>query len=464
MASGTASSVGALLALLVLAGAACNERRAPGGSSASTGTTTDAETTWQRYWLVNTSLSDRPDGESKVKVLGPKLVEVSPEGRVRSPPKDRQPISGHLPRRVLEHAAEDQGLFLYVQREARVHWNAPDGQSLARLHPGAFVSVVPGTSRFAKIAGYRWALDGAVRLYVERSALGVAARKLEPPKPKSEVQAKLGYPFTLFSPSPGASDAEQVDTLRCADVWYDAKEQRATQPLDGLSLDGHTTGNPESWQLRVLGYQSTSCVAHAVTEVGSRLELVSPRGTGSRRERVEHIPESYQRLAELTAESFDGLFQPGKSLYWMAPGEQGPTCETWDVSPLRPAVTREGERFDLRLTRRTLFGPPWEHLWHPLRFTPASAKGPAELALGRLRWGGHLLCDCMYSYRLLQRKGDEIHAMARPLPKKAVAYDPSDAERWFVSKAACAKAAEHAGAILSADGTQATRLGFHAAD
>ena len=73
-------------------------------------------------------------------------------------------------------------------------------------------------------------------------------------------------------------------------------------------------------------------------------------------------------------------------------------------------------------------------------------------------------CDCEYRYRILSENGDELFAQARPIPVDTVAFDPSEAERWFFSKKACETRREQAARTIEHDGRMTTRLGFHATE
>src|SRR5437660_1043876 len=81
-----------------------------------TGATGDAvEPAYPRFWLVKTSVVDAPGGKEVAEVVGPRLVEFLPGGRVRSIKGSLPPFDGYLPRDVLDEPRERRGLMLYAQ-------------------------------------------------------------------------------------------------------------------------------------------------------------------------------------------------------------------------------------------------------------------------------------------------------------------------------------------------------------
>jgi hypothetical protein len=71
-------------------------------------------------------------------------------------------------------------------------------------------------------------------------------------------------------------------------------------------------------------------------------------------------------------------------------------------------------------------------------------------------------CECEYTYSLLRADVDELTRMGRPMPEHAVAYDPGDAERWFLSRKKCEAVRDDVARSIERDGTAATRVELHA--
>ena len=199
----------------------------------------------------------------------------------------------------------------------------------------------------------------------------------------------------------------------------------------------------------------------------SRWEPGHPPGTDVRKSRISKIPEGYLAVQSQNPDKLASAIERGASLYWLVQTEKGPVCDTWRFASARRK--REGERATIEA--RLVHPGPLRHFdasnaWYPATYLEARGDRLAELDLDTLRVGGHLgmKCVCEYRYRILSENGDELFAQARPIPDDTVAFDPSEAERWFFSKRACEARRELAASTIERDGRMTTRLGFHATE
>jgi hypothetical protein len=62
---------------------------------------------------------------------------------------------------------------------------------------------------------------------------------------------------------------------------------------------------------------------------------------------------------------------------------------------------------------------------------------------------------------LLSESGDELAMTGQEVPEGIIAYDPIDAERWFLTRSRCEAVQSDVNAAIEADGSAATRLGIH---
>jgi hypothetical protein len=157
----------ALLALILTSGCTHLERRERSAPDV------EAPIVYPQYWLTNTVLLDHQGGIPVANVAAPRLVELLPGGRVRSRDTTTPPLDGYLPSAVLREPGRDRGLMLYAQSMGEMHCDHPGSSPLGRVHPGAFVSVVPTDDRIVRIGSLPFAWSRKeLDVYVARDILG----------------------------------------------------------------------------------------------------------------------------------------------------------------------------------------------------------------------------------------------------------------------------------------------------
>jgi hypothetical protein len=421
-----------------------------------------------RYFLRNTPVLDKPGGHEKYRVSEPVLVSLLPDGRVRALPGSEPSFEGYLPKALLLEPHEQQGLFLYAQRVAELRLGRPDGPVIGLLHPGAFVSVAPSQARYTRVGslGFGGVLE-SLPAYVARDALGVTATDVALSPPIGKHRATLGYPYTVsFEDS-----AYKYEFLPCIDVWIEEQTARLSQYVAAVQLMGFSeyvrSGESDP---RVKSYFSVSCPAHIVSRAAAGLELTFPIGPyGAKRvTSVDRIPEGYATIRIPRHDALAATIERSRSIYWLEQTEEGPSCSEWRFKFQKKISepTAGGARLKALLIRRT---PVTEagfrfRAWHGAEYRPSNGQDPARLHLDSLMYDNQpaARCLCYYDYAVLADEGAELHMMARPMPPRSLAYDPSEVERWFLSGERCEAARKDAMERLARDGRLATRIGFHA--
>jgi hypothetical protein len=344
--------------------------------------------------------------------------------------------------------------MLYAQRVTDLRWRRSDGPVLGRLHPGAFVSVVPLARGMIRVGSlpFERASDRPV-VFVDRDALGVEAREVAPfaPPEKFGTVRVPGVVGWLEDPETRRTEAAWT-AVDCEDVWISEDRRLVSQYVRGVELVGSET-ELSSWILKTgpAVFESLRCPARAVSREGARLSSI--RADGSR-VFVDRIPDGYRRPEPAAADPIVEAERREASLYWLLRTDDGLVCDEWKFARTGRLVRRKRVDRDGRSGVASF----------PLHHAPPSSDAPPVLHFDSLQIDGKeaLKCSCEYSYSVLRSTGDEIEVTGRRLPERLVAYDPADVERWFLSKERCAAVRDEAAAILARDPAAATRLGLHA--
>ena len=417
-----------------------------------------------RYWLQATTLLASPGGKQTHQVHGPVLVELGPDGRVRSLPGAEHPFEGYLPETLLFLPGEyGHGLLLYAQRETELRVDRPSGPRAGLLHPGAFVTVAPGDDTHALIGLPEFVEhDQPMVAFVERSALGATPVELVP-KRNEKGKTVLGYSFQLRL---GKGD-RSVSTLNCRDVLLHFDSVSASQYVAGVEIRGATVDSGSFDYAPSRPYLSLLCPANTVFRIGSELRLPGLLDKGAPKSVViEKAPQGYRQVTLPDPDPLAVAIEQGASIWWLVEeqsfaGRVGVWCERWTFD----RSARGGDALEGRLVGpRPLREPLAERdvvPYYPFSYRRSSGTAPARLHLEHIvpnLWR----CLCDFDYALLGAIGDELHVMGRPITEPPVAYDPGEAERWFLTRSACEAVRDEAVAELERDPAQATRIGFRA--
>ena len=401
-----------------------------------------------RYWLRNTWLLDGHQGATTIEVRGLVLVEAFPDGRVRSVLSE-QPIDGYLPNDLRRTPVWGTGLARYATRTTEMYLARPDGPVLGLIHAGALVSVGADESVDGALRRVPVALWSGRVVYVDAAALGtsvtIPASLPSPPRARSSR-----FPGTTVWVRDEVTRSEIfIDTARCRDFFVD-DGLVLTQFVDGFELRGHASAfySPRE-------YESVRCPAHAVfTTAGDEMRLMAPRATDvfGESSQIQVVPQGYVALAALSMEPLAEALRREGEIYWLRYTKEGAECAGWKfakttTNPLAGSLT-------------SLSDPTFQHDATYRR----PSDGPARLHLSSLKRDGHdfLKCDCSYEYTVVGAKAGEVTMMGRSLPPHTIAYDPGEAERWFLSKESCRDALASLIETMAREPAAAAMLGFHA--
>jgi hypothetical protein len=263
--------------------------------------------------------------------------------------------------------------MLYCQRVGELHWRRADGPLLGRLHPGAFVSVVPGERGSVRVGSlpFERSLESLV-VYVDREVLGSAPRTPTPVKPSYPARAVRLPGLTGWIDDPETNRWEPVwRTIDCADVWIWPEGRTIGQYVKGVEVIG-LDDNPSAWSWNTgpVYYESLRCPARAVARSGERLQLYEPDKPGLPTD-VDRIPEGYERFEMGEGDPLGAAIEHRGSLYWLLQTEKGTECDERTIESRKRATEDRVSRIERHLVRRKLF--EGKRASFPLVYTPARA-------------------------------------------------------------------------------------------
>jgi hypothetical protein len=418
-----------------------------------------------RYWLSHTAVLSKPGGDPSTQVEAPVLVDVWPDGRVKSIAGGKPVFDGYLPEEVRSETGTDRGLLLIVQAETELHWHAPDGELAGHLYPGAWVSVLPGSSPSTRVGNLPFSIARDQVLFAERAKLGTTKQLLQTPRHPGALRALRLPTITGFitsnKPDTRFESAWTMDNCRDTLVFEDPV--RLVQYARGAELSGLDSDDLNDIFPAANFYDTLTCPPRLVSKLGAGLVWTDP-DTELAGFPLERVPEHYRLSKPVEAAPLEDAMRRGGSLYWLLQNEKGILCDEWQFAQARPAAPALPESARLIRRKRLDWGGAPQRVTFRVIYSPAKSGAPARLELAAPEFNGEpaLRCECNYDYALLDAQGEELTMMGRPLPPTFVAYDPGEAERWFLSESACQSARAAVSTQLASDGSTATRLGLHA--
>lgn len=417
-----------------------------------------------RYWLGDTSLFDSPGGHEIWKVTAPVLVELFPDGRVRPASADSEAFIGYLPQGYWREARADRGLMLYAQKMLDVHIGRPDGPIMGRLHPGARVALQPYEAYEKPAARIELplgtAISGERAFYVDRAGLSAEPKVADPRLPHGRGRSMRVY--GLLACGEGSLRFSFED-MYCEDIWFPADGGKPSQYVRGIEVicDFSLQLWPPSGWYGPRDNFSLHCPRRQVSRDGDALLLTGPDEPPRV---VEEVPKQFAPVTHTEPDPLEHRIARGGPVYWLILTQSGPVCEEWQFHPTpsvrgshpgpQPAVARLARVRAIKDDK-----DDWLSNEYPVTYEPASKH-----RLPTLRWGERRFWTRQrdYNYELLAVSGDELRMTAqRGNGDDVVAYDPGDAERWFLSRSACDAARDEVAEALERDPGIATQVGFH---
>jgi len=422
-----------------------------------------------RYWLRDTPLLVAPGGSEARRIQGPVLVELAPDGQVRAAPGATEAVEGYLPQWVLQNPEKGRGLMLYAQRFGDLHAGSLSGPRIGRIYPGAFVSVAPGSGEDTRVDSPFGGGDrGALALYVGPGVLGVKPQPLAPRQRGGKERAiRASASFFDFDAAPGGG--LHVEALACHDIVYSSSaahpsKYTASQYVEGVELRGEREFDAAAIESRppVDFLTAMTCPPRSVARGDGQFV---PRDPDMHSVTIDEVPPRFLAVDPGASARLATAIEQRHSIHWLVVlGKLGLVCNEWRFDAVDTG-SREGKsRRETRLVRATAlksrrFG--WTRPWYPVLYSPPreapEEAGPGSLGLGPFNPFPRGARSPSGTLRVV---GDELF-MGMRLPDDVVAFDPSDAERWFFSSSRCETARQQAAETLQRDGADATRLGIH---
>jgi hypothetical protein len=466
----------ASLPALALSSGACKYSRlfgdaGAGGSGASGGKAAPGAAS-QIYWLRNSPLldeSDKPIGT----VRAPQLVQVDPKRRARSLPGAAQVIDGLLPASLFDAPKDDEGLALYAQKRADLHYESENGPVIGRIYPGAFVSVAP--ARPPAAPGYLEIALPAIRApnagqtqvvaIVEASALGTSPQPLQGPS----AEGRLVRDFVMSSPLWAAEIAPDsvppfASTL-CGDIRVLALGERRTkisQYHAGVELIGWY-----DYLIDVDNYCPLHlCNQRFVVQRGQSLTLTGTGTTTADTTPIASPPEGFVHAELSDKDPLAERIKRRLPVYWLVKTKaHSARCSRWIFDGVTESKAESGTRkLEGRMRsdpiivdgNKTL--PSFE-----LSYEPGNHERGGTLMLAGLNFnrqgappGAQVEGNSyrgMIAYSFVGTTKDALRMLdgVWSSNKVLVAWHPDDEEHWFLSAEACTAAANAAASALRAD-------------
>ncbi|MBN1611528.1 MAG: hypothetical protein JW940_33145 [Polyangiaceae bacterium] len=364
---------------------------------------------------------------------GPALVELLADGHVRSMPGAVDAFEGYWPGALQNEPSDRQGLLLYAQKVAPLHYGSPAGPIIGRLHPGAFVGVRPHDSGSFLVAVPRYSHnDRPLLAYVEPDALGPEPSEEQAPKLEGE-RLRDHWLWLTLSNGPrvrllcGGFSAREAAGATSVTQYHEGVE--LTGIVDGIGLSRYPPGQH-------------TCVRRLVRRKDGRLFLSTGKDPLDWLE-LDVIPGGFARVGLPEPDPVARLITERGSVYWVVQTRDGMRCEEWRFAGSL-AKRRDGMRvFDGTLKRQR---DPRAAEYSIGYWMSASRVGNLLLKGPHFRDDGY---RCAEGVGLIDQVGEVLYIdeasflMPSPSagsPYEPVAYDAKDVERWYLTRSACESA------------------------
>lgn len=440
-----AASSAAAVALGLLAGC---EREEPTGPPTPTVVASEPVSSPAQFWLRRATISTDLSGKRWLDIEEPTRVQVLADGSVRNVASG---VEEQVASDLVKHPQDGVGLMLYAHRTADLHLGFPDGPVVARLHPGAFVSVAPTTEARWEIAVPGYGFHG----FVESSALSPEPVPESAPTLRGTVYRDHGL-HLLY---PEDRQGRWFTRLQCGE--FILEDSLARQFRRGVEVFGHIVEKPAA----PAGH--FDCVAPRIYSRENTLFMDGGRWRDA--VALDSIPEGFVEYSPPSPDPLLAIMRRRGSIHWLVWTPEGLMCHEWRFGALAPATTLAPT--GALETRIDWAGAP-PGIFMRLMYEPAGRR-----AVGHLRlWPfGGLAVD---TYALVLAEEDTLYFDAeldldeagRSAPdvawlRKEKARDAaklarlpvhravlkSGLKRWFTTARSCEAARVQMAAILASD-------------
>jgi hypothetical protein len=243
----------------------------------------------------------------------------------------------------------------------------------------------------------------------------------------------------------------EVPISDCSDIWLPEGGGQASQYVGGIEIIGRL--DDTSWWHGPRFLWAHFCTLRAVSRRG---EVLVRTGPEQEPEEIAEIPAGYTLTKSDRRYPLSTLISERRAVYWLEATSTGVVCKGWKFDK----VSRRDDGLQAELVGDEMVtdnsGKP-SHPSYPVTFY-SRGRQQAVMHLGTRR---PVMSADQSDLTLLSESGDELAITAQEVPEGIVAYDPIDAERWFLTRARCEVAQNEVNAAIEADGSVTTRVGLH---
>lgn len=352
--------------------------------------------------------------------------------------------------RELGDVTEDHGLAAYAQRPANLFVDAYETLRIGWLEAGARVGVIGIEGAYAHVVLFPWGTarhdpngTGRATAWARVDELGAA-----PPAKSGPAAGPAGHERRLLA------SGQYLDTLRgdrfgysfCGEIEVIGPSEgrvHAIQRADGIAIEGlvdatmtspeHGCPAPLLVDIQERRLQDGRAMTRSVRHVW--------REGRARRWRQAGLPPSLVPAGPFVGPSLAQLTRVAAPVYWLHDDrDHAASCTSWRIERTRgqedaSLVSRSWEDGDMLVTR---FGLSW---FGDVQ-SQVTLLGPHSEVIappGRAPRFGGLSFACGSTYTLVASSSRALTMLrtSPPLGATVVAFDPRDAERWYLDRASC---------------------------
>jgi hypothetical protein len=367
----------------------------------------------------------------------PILVELLPDGSIRTAeaPEQREVIP---PSGVRRWPTADAGLGLFVQRSVGLSLGAPDGPTIGKALPGAYLPIIAYGTRVTEVAlpGYKVRSPAnwdPVRVFVDSNALGTAVLS-PPPAPPTKVDYRdHEVPISV------EKGLQPFASTLCGPMRVlirDGRLSKVIQYSRGIEVEGWLSKEPD-------GQRGSHVCPPRVVRKDSSSE--DPQDGETSRTHVGYVSLG---SGASSRDSLKTVINAAGSLFWVVVGEDDELkCIEWQVKR-RAGDAQKSELGSLQYKvqlRRTVDKERRLATSFALSYSPGEGVRPSQVSLvGPTSYVGARaegVALCGEAYMIVESAADHVSLLRGGYPNGIVSYHPDDAETWYLNRQSCEAAA-----------------------